>query len=156
NESLVATVTDSGGHPVSDVQVQVTVSGANEQSNVVLTDAAGMATFTYTGTHPGVDVLSAVTLGSIQLASSQVSVAWTSGGGGPTVTQGWIGSPTQQSTVMGLVPIKVADGVTLTAATVRYWPAAVPTRVTTLPTTPGGPGATLATLDTTVLANGGY
>jgi RHS repeat-associated protein len=79
--------------------------------------------------------------------------------GGPpfTPTQGWIGAPIHQSTVAGLAPITVGEGVTLTSGTVTYWPMSAPTDVHTLSTSvSGGPGATLATLDTTGLSNGSY
>jgi len=62
-----------------------------------------------------------------------------------------------QSTVTGLVPITVAAGTTLTTGTVTYWPMAAPDQVHTLATgVSGGPGATIATLDTTVLSNGSW
>jgi hypothetical protein len=49
----------------------------------------------------------------------------------------------------------VAAGQTLTSGTVTYWPMSAPDQVHTLATgVTGGPGATIATLDTTVLANG--
>ena len=57
----------------------------------------------------------------------------------------------------GQVPIKLVMDVTLTAGTLKYLPAASPTDVHTLATNLAGqPGTTLATFDTTVLANGSY
>ena len=57
----------------------------------------------------------------------------------------------------GQVPIKLVMDVTLTAGTLTYRPAASPTDVHTLATNLAGPpGMTMATLDTTVLANGSY
>src|SRR5262249_42620979 len=75
----------------------------------------------------------------------------------PLAIPGWIGTPSSGSSISGLVPITVAGGQTLHNATVDFWPASNPSASTTLATgASGGPGATLATLDTTTLANGSY
>jgi RHS repeat-associated protein len=157
-ESLIATLTDSGGHPISDFPVQVTVTGPNAVTATVVTDATGVATFTYAGVKVGVDVLTAVALGTVQVSSTPVSLTWTTAPSNtPALTQGWIGAPTHQSTVVGQVPITVGAGLTLTSGTVTYWPMSAPDQVHTLATgVAGGPGATIATLDTTVLANGSW
>ena len=142
--------------------MQVTVTGANPTSGTASTNAAGVATFTYIGTAAGTDVLQAVAIGgTAQLAAAPLSVSWTHAapGGGNTgvVSQGWIGAPGQRARVMGLVPITVAAGVTVASATVSYWPVNAPKNIQTLATAAaGGPGATLATLDTTTLLNGSY
>ncbi len=161
-ETLTAVLTDAQAHPIGNFLVQVTVTGANPTSGTASTNAAGVATFTYIGTAAGTDVLQAVAIGgTAQLAAAPLSVSWTHAapGGGNTgvVSQGWIGAPGQRARVMGLVPITVAAGVTVASATVSYWPANAPTNIQTLATTAaGGPGATLATLDTTTLLNGSY
>ena len=73
------------------------------------------------------------------------------------VIPGWIGSPAQQGTVSGVVPITLADGVTLQSGMVDYWPVNDLTQVKVLATNVSGSGgATLASLDTTTLANGSY
>jgi RHS repeat-associated protein len=73
------------------------------------------------------------------------------------LASGWIGSPANHASVTGLVPITVATGETLTGGTLTYYPIANPDAVTVLSSsTTGGPGATLATLDTTLLADGSY
>jgi RHS repeat-associated protein len=73
------------------------------------------------------------------------------------VSQGWVGSPLNGSTHSGLVPIVLANSVTLQSGTVDYWPADDPSAITTLATNvQGSSGATLATLDTTLLANDSY
>jgi RHS repeat-associated protein/uncharacterized repeat protein (TIGR01451 family) len=72
-------------------------------------------------------------------------------------TPGWLGEPAHGSTVSGLVPIKLAPGITLEVGTVDYWPANDYGAATVLATNVSGTGgSTLATLDTTVLANGSY
>ncbi len=73
------------------------------------------------------------------------------------VIPGWIGSPAQQSTVSGVVPIVLAEGITLQSGTLDYWPVNDMTQVQVLATGLSGSGGdTLAYLDTTTLANGSY
>jgi RHS repeat-associated protein len=155
-ETLTATLLDAQGQPIGDFPLQIDVTGANARTQVLITDAHGVATFGYAGAAAGTDVLGATALGTPALSSRSVSVHWTLNG--PEVaTQGWIGAPAHQATLTGLVPITVATGVTLTSGTVTYWPASAPDRVATLASgVTGGPGAAIATLDTTVLANGPY
>jgi RHS repeat-associated protein len=161
-ETLTAVLTDSLGHAIGDFIVQVSVTGANPTTGTVTTDATGTATFTYVGWAPGTDVLQTIAIGgTAQLQAAPLMVSWTpappGGGNQSIIAQGWIGAPAQRAIVMGLVPITVAPGVTVSSATVSYWPSAAPTAFHTLATSAsGGPGATLATLDTTTLSNGGY
>jgi RHS repeat-associated protein len=158
-EVVTATLTDSLAQPIASYAVQLTITGANAGTALMLTNAYGVATFTYAGTNVGADVLHVTALGpASQLDSSPLSVQWMAPvGEGPIATQGWIGAPAQQSTLMGLVPIKVAAGVTVASGTVAYWPAKSPDDVHVLTqNASGGPGATLATFDTTTLANGAY
>jgi YD repeat-containing protein len=155
-----ATLLDAGSQPIAGFVVQFTVTGANPGTVATTTNAAGVATFTYTGTVPGTDVIQAAAIGgTAQLASPAVSLSWTAAGSGPSgiVSRGWIGAPAQQARVTGLVPITVGPGVTVASSTVSVWPARTPGNVTTLATNAaGGPGATLATFDTTTLPNGSY
>jgi len=74
------------------------------------------------------------------------------------VIPGWIGSPAQQATVSGVVPITLASGVTLQSGTIDYWPVGDLNDVHTLVEGLGGKtgGETLGSLDTTTLANGSY
>src|SRR6185436_18778681 len=65
--------------------------------------------------------------------------------------------PLDQSKVTERVPVVLSPDVTLASGTIKYFPTAVPTDVRFLATNvSGAPGATLATLDTTMLANGAY
>lgn len=70
---------------------------------------------------------------------------------------GFIGGPANTSTISGQVPITLAAGITLTSVTVDYWPvndlSAAQVLVTGID---GHGGETLATFDTTTLANGAY
>jgi hypothetical protein len=52
-----ATVRDANGAPTPNQPVDFTVSGANTASGTVSTDASGVATFCYTGTHAGSDTI---------------------------------------------------------------------------------------------------
>jgi hypothetical protein len=52
-----ATVRDANGTPTPNQPVDFTVSGANTASGTVSTDASGVATFCYTGTHAGSDTI---------------------------------------------------------------------------------------------------
>jgi RHS repeat-associated protein len=161
-ETMTATLLDGQAHPIPDFFVQFIVTGANPGTSTASTNAAGVATLTYTGAAPGTDVLQATALGATsQLAATPMSVTWTpappGSGPGSVVTQGWIGAPAAQTTVRGLVPVTVAAGVTVASATVSYWPANAVGAAKTLATNAsGGPGAALAVLDTTVLPNGSY
>jgi RHS repeat-associated protein len=153
--SLLTKLTDAGGHGIANFPVQVTIAGPNAQTATILTDASGNATFGYSGVNVGTDVLTAVALGLTPLSAAPVSVAWTAATTEQVVTQGWIGAPLHQSTVTGSVGITVGQGITLTSGTVTYWPLSAPDQIHTLASgVAGGPGAVVATLDTTVLANG--
>jgi len=56
---VTATVLDAQGQPVPNVSVVFSVTGANSASGTVTTDANGQATFCYTGTIAGQDVITA-------------------------------------------------------------------------------------------------
>ncbi len=75
----------------------------------------------------------------------------------PVQTPGLIGSPANGSSLTGVVPITLLEGATITNATLEMWPAYNQNAVTTLASnlTANG-GDTLATLDTTRLANDSY
>jgi len=76
---------------------------------------------------------------------------------GPLSVPGWLGGPANQSVISGAVPITLAPGVTLQQGVIDYWPAGDPSAVTQLAANVSGAGgATLATLDPTLLANGSY
>ncbi len=157
--AVTATLTDSLGQPISAFAVQFTVAGVNPATALTLTNAAGVATFTYAAANAGTDVVHATALGSAsQLDSPTVAVQWVAPAGyGPITTQGWIGAPAQQATVKGLVPVTIAAGVTVASGSVSYWSTRSPNDVHVLTSNAsGGPGATLATLDTTTLLNGAY
>ena len=88
-----------------------------------------------------------------------MSVDWVQpASGGAFLTQGWIGAPADQSKLTERVPVTLSPTVTLTNGTLKYFPAvdARPTCTSLAANVSGAPGATLATFDTTVLANGSY
>jgi RHS repeat-associated protein len=57
--TVVATVTDSLNNPVVGFRVTFQVSGANPTTGSAVTDASGQARFSYTGTQPGSDTITA-------------------------------------------------------------------------------------------------
>ena len=73
-------VTDASGSPMTNVPVTVSVSGANPGQYQITTDAAGTATFVYTGSNAGNDDLQAQAFpsGAPVLTSEQINVTWTS------------------------------------------------------------------------------
>jgi hypothetical protein len=57
--TVTATLTDENGDPVANEAVDFEATGANSASGSGSTDSSGEATFTYTGTSAGSDVISA-------------------------------------------------------------------------------------------------
>lgn len=159
-QSVRATLRNSAGNPLANFGVEFTVSGPNATTGSAVTNTSGVATFSYAGTNPGTDTVTALVRSTATTninGTPPVSMVWTLTPQSPPVTQGWIGGPLNGATVTGTVPITVGAGLTLTTAKVEYWPASNPAGVTTLAEgVQGGPGATLATLDTTTIANGNY
>jgi YD repeat-containing protein len=161
-QTFSVTATDAAGNVLPNLPVQLTVTGANPQQLQATTDASGIATFSYTAALAGTDTVQSLAwVSNLASYSNQVTVQWSAPVSPPptppVATPGWIGSPASQSTQTGSVLIKLASGITLTSGTVDYWPTAEPGDVTTLATNVSGTGgATLATLDTTMLANGSY
>ncbi|HEX3526937.1 MAG TPA: Ig-like domain-containing protein, partial [Thermoanaerobaculia bacterium] len=155
-QTLTVAVLDVSGQPVPGLEVQIGVFGANTQTLRATTDALGVATASYTGLAAGTDTITATAfISGLRAVSNALRIDWAEVS--PPAVQGWIGAPLDGSTVTGIVPITVGAGVTLTQGTVEYWPASNPSAVTVLATgAQGGPGATLAMLDTTLLANGNY
>jgi Mg-chelatase subunit ChlD len=60
---VTATVTDSFGNPVPGATVNFNVTGANTATGAGVTDAGGHAMFCYTGTHVGLDTITATAVG---------------------------------------------------------------------------------------------
>jgi RHS repeat-associated protein len=159
-QSVRATLRNSAGNPLANFGVEFTVSGPNATAGSAVTNTSGIATFSYAGTNPGTDVVTALVRSTATVninGTPPISMVWTLTPQSPPVTQGWIGGPLNGASLTGTIPITVGAGVTLTGAKVEYWPAANPAAVTTLvENAQGGPGTTLATIDTTTLANGNY
>jgi Ca2+-binding RTX toxin-like protein len=57
--TVTAHVEGADAKPVAGVTVRFSVTGANSTSGTAITDASGNATFTYTGTNPGTDTITA-------------------------------------------------------------------------------------------------
>jgi len=159
-QQVRATLRNSAGNPLANFGVEFTVSGPNARTGSAVTNTSGIAIFSYAGTNPGTDTVTALVRSTATVninGTPPVSMVWTLTPQSPPVTQGYIGGPLNGASVTGTVPITVGAGLTLTGAKVEYWPASNPAAVTTLvENASGGPGATLTTLDTTTLANGNY
>jgi RHS repeat-associated protein len=158
-QPLTATLKNSSGNPLASYGVEFEVTGPNAATGSAVTNASGIATFSYSGTNPGTDTVRALVRNTAtsNINSNAVSMVWTLTAVSPPAVQGWIGGPLNGSAVTGTVPITVAAGQTLTQWTAEYWPSSNPAAVTVLATgAQGSPGATLAALDTTLLANGSY
>ena len=164
-QTFTTLATFASGAVIPNLPVELGMTGANQQRLDATTDSTGHATFTYTGTYAGTDTAQAIAwVSGLASYSSQVTLQWTPSATPPatpqTQTPGWIGSPAPNSIVSGSVPITLAsknETLATSSGTVDYWPTANPSAVTTLATgVSGSGGATLATLDTTILANGSY
>ncbi|HEU4508352.1 MAG TPA: PKD domain-containing protein, partial [Pyrinomonadaceae bacterium] len=159
-QSVRATLRNSAGNPLANFGVEFTVNGPNAGAGSASTNASGIATFSYAGTNPGTDTVTALVRSTATAnvnGTPPVSMVWTLTPQSPPVVQGAIGGPLNGASLTGTIPITVGAGQTLTDAKVEYWPASNPAGVTTLVEgASGGPGAILATLDTTTIANGNY
>lgn len=159
-QTVRATLRNSAGTPLANFGVEFTVSGPNATTGSNVTNTSGIATFSYAGTNPGTDTVTALVRSTATAnvnGTPPISMVWTLTPQSPPVTQGWIGGPLNGASLTGTIPITVGAGVTLTDAKVEYWPASNPAGVTTLVDhAQGGPGTTLASIDTTTLANGNY
>jgi RHS repeat-associated protein len=156
---LTGTVTDSNGLTPTIAWSQVTCS------------SCGPGTVTFSNSQQTINngVITVVTTASFSQPGNyelQLSASDTMGNSGSvpfSVTvnpvadtpQGWIGSPLNGTAVSGIVPITLASGVTIqSGAVLTYYPTNNPGNSTTLPIT--AESGTIATLDTTMLANGSY
>ena len=162
-QTVLATLKSSGGQPLFGFGIDFSVTGPNATAVTAVANASGVAALTYTGFHPGLDTVKAsVQYDGVLVNSNAVTMEWNASPSPsptppPAAIPGWVGGPINGSTVAGTVPITVGAGVTLTQGTVEYFPASNPSNVTVLTTAAaGGPGAIVATLDTTLLANGSY
>src|SRR6185312_7061060 len=130
---VTASITDAGGQPLGGIGVQLEITGVNPHTTLLTSDATGQASFCYTGTNPGSDLIKA-TVGSL---TDTASFTWTSAttnhapivNAGPNLN---ISLPQTTVTLQGNV---IDDGL----------PAGIP--LTVFWTQVGGPvnGATIAT-----------
>ncbi|MEA2561003.1 MAG: mucin9 [Acidobacteriota bacterium] len=73
SQTMTATLKDSAGVPIPGATVQFNVTGVNLTSGTGTTDAAGVATFTYTGANAGADAVQATSGAAV---SNTASVNW--------------------------------------------------------------------------------
>ena len=72
SHTVTATISDSFGHPVSDLALTFTVTGANPTSGTAVTNSEGVATLTYTGHAPGEDTITASSLNATTNAATTI------------------------------------------------------------------------------------
>lgn len=73
SQTLTATLKDSNSIAIPNATVQFTVSGANSLTGTATTNASGVATFIYSGTHSGNDAVQAT---SGTAVSNTATVSW--------------------------------------------------------------------------------
>src|SRR5262249_35136094 len=72
-QTMVATLKDSKGAPLAGASVNFQVAGPNPASGTATTNAAGTATFTYTGANRGTDTVQA---SSGAVVSNTANISW--------------------------------------------------------------------------------
>jgi RHS repeat-associated protein len=150
--SYTASVTDPAAPAGGAISVNWTQTGG--PAAVTFSASQQLAT-TVTFPATGVYMLQITATDSLGSRSMQVGPITVTAPQTITVATGWLGSPADNAQVTGLVPITVASGVTLASGTLSYYPTANPSASLILNSSTTGSG-TLATLDTTLLANGSY
>jgi RHS repeat-associated protein len=120
----------------------VTFSTPQQATTAASFDAPGVYVIQLTASDTGV---SAAAETSITVTPYQITQS----------NQGQIGSPLNDSTVTGIVPISLAPGMTIESGTLTYFPTNNINAVTTLNGNVSGTGQ-IGTLDTTMLANQSY
>ncbi len=157
SQTFSVLATDAGGNPVPNVTVTLLVSGANQLEVTSDNDATGTATLSYAGSNPGSDSVQAIAfLSGMDALSNVVAVQWVGAGSSANSSSpGWIGAPAYGSMVSGVVPITLAQGVTLASGTLSYAPGSNLADMVVLNANVSGSGQ-IGELDTTLLNNGAY
>jgi RHS repeat-associated protein len=146
------------------LQVNGTVTdGSGLTPTITWSEISGPGVATFANPSQAVTTVSFSDLGTYVLALSASdasgnhgSVQWTIQVNPPLQDpQGWVASPVYGSTVTGIVPIKLAPGVSLQSGILTYYPADSNNGVTVLNSNTTGSGQ-IGSLDTTQLPNGSY
>jgi hypothetical protein len=113
NEHCVtATVTNAIGNPKKDIDVVFSVTGANSAGGTETTDVAGTATFCYTGTVAGVDVITA-------FADANKNGVMDLGEPSDTASKTWTPGPPATLTLAPKTATNVVDAQHCVTATVK-------------------------------------
>jgi len=118
----------------------------------VIFDDANQAATAATFNVPGTYVLQLSASDGVLATNSTVTITVDANN---NLTTGWIQSPVNNAAVSGQVPITLISGINLVSGTLTYFPATNPQAVVTLSANTTGSGQ-IATLDATLLNNGGY
>jgi Bacterial Ig-like domain (group 1) len=110
--TVTATVSDFGGRPVPGVTVRFTVTGANSASGQCTTGANGQCQFTYTGTHAGLDTITAY-------ADSNNNSTQDAGEPMGTATKIWVAGPAATLTLTPAADTNTVGDQHCVTATVR-------------------------------------
>lgn len=158
-----------GGTPATGLAVQLSVFGANTQTQNGTTDSTGAVAYSYTGLDAGTDTVEATSLiGGLRAVSNSIPVTWdipvpggASSGGSPAEAPPSISGvlPPDGTVVTAPVPVTASltppTGQTITSWSVAYQSLSIPAPQT-LASGTGTPPGTLATFDPTLLPNGTY
>jgi RHS repeat-associated protein len=171
-QQVAVSAMDAAGQPVPDLDVDLSVAGANAGHVHGTTDASGLLDLSYLGQNAGTDTLQGLAfVTGMRTASNRVTVTWSLPPGTtpdpnnpgqtlpappPVVTPS---SPEDGARVTTPVPIKAnitpPDGETLTSWKVTYQDLD-PGPEVTLASGTGAPPDTLASFDPTILPNDTY
>jgi RHS repeat-associated protein len=170
---ITASALDSGGHPVPNLPISLTVSGANSQHLSATTDATGVARFPpLVGVNPGDDAAEATaTVDGQSTVSNAIAITWNIPIPGKEASEPSGGTPEEAPPLIADIGpadgTEVAKPVPVTALikppekkTISSWKVTLraldPEPATVLASGNGTPPSPLATLDPTKLPNGTY
>jgi RHS repeat-associated protein len=155
--TLNVSAMDASGVAMANLEITLTVTGANARQLRATADSTGFATFTYQGVNAGTDQLQAsAQVSGLPEISNVVTQTWNAAPPAPTITAP---SPLDGSIVTTPVNISATfappAGQTIVSWSVTYQ-AIDPGAVVPMASGTGTPPATLAIFDPTLLPNDAY
>lgn len=156
-QTFNASVMDASGVAIGNQAVVLNVTGANPRQLSSMTDAFGVANFSYQGASPGQDGIQAsAQVSGVPELSNVVAMTWNPAPPAPS-----IGTPSPADGSVVTKPVAVTASIAApTGQTIASWrvffQALDPGPQVTIASGTGSPPATLATFDPTVLPNDTY